>query len=874
MSGQSPGGTALNGTAGPSPQPSPAPWSNRGHEATGSTMFIAGIVLLGLIAVGLALFFYFVRQRQANEVARVEREREERRRRAAERRAREALEAQQRVASIPIKSVVPVFIMQPDGRYSQTSNHRSSVARAGGGGGGARGRATGLDSSGLPFERIVVIDPEDGRDRTPKPLVAARPQGSTHPDEAWGSSDAGGAADSVGRASSMSFGPALPGVPSARSFLASELGDATLEGGASQDSLPAPPPGLRSGRQSMLHAAAMGGGVAGGGGGALRATATGDGTQRATHSGGRITPLAAGLLELEKQPVLSAEQQDRQWQQEQQEQRGQPARRKHTRSQAVQCASVAHTSRGVQVLPWELRASAAADDAAAEASEAVAGGALGQAAAGAEANAGEGAPEEEEEDALAAMAQQQSVADLRGGGFESHRGSPLGSHRGLHSLSPSRRGSVAGPEASSSLRQPPAAAQSGSVSQLGTGRQQAELPLLWEWRSDLSGELPVSCLAFNRAAPGLVAVGYGRLEFGVEGAGLLAVWSLANPTHPVWHAPTPCGVSALDWSSKAPSCLAAGFFDGSLALYDVRSTGGSHARPVARAPPAGPSGGGHSEPVWRLCHVPKASDPGEEMLVSVSSDGRVLQWAHAQGLEASELLTLRRAQASGREAQGAAAPALSEGLLGRAAGGTCFAFNPADPRTYLVGTEEGLVHRCSTAFSEQGGQAYSGHVAPVYQVCWSPFSPSHFLTASADWTVRLWHEAQPRRPLATLALPGARAEVADAAFCPAAATLLAAAAGNSLQVWDVEQSVLAPRAAATRLGTRFTALAFCQAAPVVVAGADDGTVCVYSLAGLYDAAAAAEAADGDEGCTEHWREQQRQRLEAALRLHTAHHAAE
>ena len=166
-----------------------------------------------------------------------------------------------------------------------------------------------------------------------------------------------------------------------------------------------------------------------------------------------------------------------------------------------------------------------------------------------------------------------------------------------------------------------------------------------------------------------------------------------------------------------------------------------------------------------------------------------------------------------------------------------------------VGTEEGLVHRCSTAFSEQGGQAYSGHVAPVYQVsecglvcwagssaaqewrtlplvmrlgctghcmcasgagaplcacppthplspahsglylthylqvCWSPFSPSHFLSASADWSVRLWHEAQPRRPLATLALPGAWAEVADAAFCPAAATLLAAAAANSLQVW-------------------------------------------------------------------------------------------
>ena len=212
------------------------------------------------------------------------------------------------------------------------------------------------------------------------------------------------------------------------------------------------------------------------------------------------------------------------------------------------------------------------------------------------------------------------------------------------SASPAAPARAAGPRVSSTH---PVAGHGGSSSQLGTGRQHAELPLLWEWRSELSGELPVSCLAFNRAAPGLVAVGYGRLEFGVESAGLLAVWSLTSPCHPVWHAPTPCGVSALDWSGKAPSCLAAGFFDGSLALYDVRGASGSQARPLARAPPAGPSGGGHAEPVWQLRYVPKASDPGEEMLLSVSSDGRVLQWAHAQGLDASELLTLRQAQPGG-----------------------------------------------------------------------------------------------------------------------------------------------------------------------------------------------------------------------------------
>jgi WD40 repeat protein len=95
------------------------------------------------------------------------------------------------------------------------------------------------------------------------------------------------------------------------------------------------------------------------------------------------------------------------------------------------------------------------------------------------------------------------------------------------------------------------------------------------------------------------------------------------------------------------------------------------------------------------------------------------------------------------------------------------------------------------------------------QVCWSPFSSSHFLTASADWSVRLWSEAQ-SHSLWTFQLPTAQSEVSDEAFCPAASTLFAAATGNTLQLWDIEGSVMAPRAMATRLGVRLTALAFSQ----------------------------------------------------------------
>jgi hypothetical protein len=40
-------------------------------------------------------------------------------------------------------------------------------------------------------------------------------------------------------------------------------------------------------------------------------------------------------------------------------------------------------------------------------------------------------------------------------------------------------------------------------------------------------------------------------------------------------------------------------------------------------------------------------------------------------------------------------------------------------------------------------QNYFGHSGPLYQIQWSPFAPGLFLSASADWTVKLWAEDNP-----------------------------------------------------------------------------------------------------------------------------------
>lgn len=60
--------------------------------------------------------------------------------------------------------------------------------------------------------------------------------------------------------------------------------------------------------------------------------------------------------------------------------------------------------------------------------------------------------------------------------------------------------------------------------------------------------------------------------------------------------------------------------------------------------------------------------------------------------------------------------------------------------SYLVGTEEGQIHRCSCSYNEQYLDSYHGHTGPINRITWSPFSPEVFLSCSGDWTLRLWHQ--------------------------------------------------------------------------------------------------------------------------------------
>ena len=314
----------------------------------------------------------------------------------------------------------------------------------------------------------------------------------------------------------------------------------------------------------------------------------------------------------------------------------------------------------------------------------------------------------------------------------------------------------------------------------------------------------MAAIALNPAREDLVAVAYGEFSFLRQGAGRVAFWSLKNPQHPLWAFDTPCGVTALDFSAAAPNLLAVGLYDGTVAIFDVRGRSGTPAMESSLA------SGQHSEPVWNLRWVRRGTD-GAEWLVSVSTDGRVIQWSTAKGLEHVELMSLKQALSSG------AAP-MKEPIVSRRAPGMCFDFHPHDGGTYLVGTEDGGVHRCSVSDAEQYAASYHGHGGPVYAVRWAPFADRLFLTASADGTARLWRE-DAEAPLLTFQSEDAQGEVSDAAWSTTNGTVFGAVTTDGrLEVWDISESVLKPALTHISEGCRMTCIVFAHGARAAAAG--------------------------------------------------------
>ncbi|XP_013369893.1 PREDICTED: WD repeat-containing protein 78 [Chinchilla lanigera] len=363
----------------------------------------------------------------------------------------------------------------------------------------------------------------------------------------------------------------------------------------------------------------------------------------------------------------------------------------------------------------------------------------------------------------------------------------------------------------------------------------ANLERLWSFSCDLTKGLNVSSLAWNTTNPDLLAVGYGHFGFKEQKRGLACCWSIKNPMNYVfiqWPErvyPSLYGVTTVDFSIGTPNLLAVGYYNGTIAIYNVQSSSTVPVLDSSESPQK------HVGPVWQLQWIEQdrgtTGDDKREFLVSISADGRISKWVIRKGLDSHDLMRLKRTTVSSNR-KGGDKEKKGEALISRQAPGMCFAFHPKDTNIYLAGTEEGHIHKCSCSYNEQYLETYRGHkvsliMGPVYRVTWNPFCPDIFLSCSADWGVMIWQQEN-LQPF--LSFYTTTHVVYDVAWSPKSSYIFAAANESRVEIWDLHASTLDPLIVnVANPGIKFTTVLFAKHTDCLLVGDSDGQVAVYEL---------------------------------------------
>jgi len=331
---------------------------------------------------------------------------------------------------------------------------------------------------------------------------------------------------------------------------------------------------------------------------------------------------------------------------------------------------------------------------------------------------------------------------------------------------------------------------------------------LWRFHSDRSKRKQVTALAWNPRYSDLFAVGYGSYDFMRQGTGMICCFSLKNTSHPEYTFTSESGVMCLSFHPDHCSLLAVGCYDGAVMVFDIRHKGN---RPLYAS---SIKTGKHTDPVWQVQW--QFEDLAKELnFYSISSDGLVANWTMSKNeLKMEPVMQLKLVSTVRDEPE--------ETLLSGLASGCCFDFNTVSEHLFIVGTEEGKIHKCSKAYSGQYLETYIGHHIAVYAVRWNPFHARVFISCSADWTVKLWDH---NLPSAFMSFDLGNA-VGDVAWSTYSSTVFSAVSSDGkVHVFDLainKHEPLCEQKIVKR--SRNTHVMFNQHDPLIIVGDDRGGV--------------------------------------------------
>lgn len=345
-------------------------------------------------------------------------------------------------------------------------------------------------------------------------------------------------------------------------------------------------------------------------------------------------------------------------------------------------------------------------------------------------------------------------------------------------------------------------------------QKEGSLLPLWKFDFEKAKKKAVTAICYNSQFPDLFAVAYGSYDFMKQTTGVVCVYTLKNTTYPEYVFHLDSGVLAIDFSEQHPDLLCFGLYDGSVGIIDIQnSTKGALYQSTVKS-------GKHSDPVWGVKWQKDDLDKNINFF-SVSSDGKVFSWTLIKNeLQHTEVVELKMEPTADVVIDNA------DGIFGLGSG-SAFDFSKYSNHVFAVGTEEGRIHLCSKAYSSRYLHTWNAHTMAIYSICWNPVDPNVFISCSADWTVRMWHQNhRDDSPLFSFDLG---TSIGCVAWAPFSSTVFACAtAEGKVYIFDLAKNkneAVCIQSVVKR--ATLTKVAFSNVAPILIVGDDRGGT--YSL---------------------------------------------
>jgi len=342
---------------------------------------------------------------------------------------------------------------------------------------------------------------------------------------------------------------------------------------------------------------------------------------------------------------------------------------------------------------------------------------------------------------------------------------------------------------------------------------------LWRFASESTRSKHVTCLRWHPKFADLFAVSYGSYDFMRQGSGLIYCYSLKNTACPEQTFNVSSGVMCIDWHPTHHSLLCAGCYDGTVLVFDVQQ---KSRIPIYKSTV---KSGKHTDPVWDVIWQNDEDLSKEANFVSVSSDGKVASWSllTSRELNMEVLMELKLLSNADRSSE------FEDETVVGLAGGCSLDFNKCNDHLFLVGTEEGKVHKCSKAYSAEYLETFVAHAGmAVYSVRCNEFHPNIFISCSADWTIKLWdHTAKTGKPLMTFELGEA---VGDLCWSSFSSTVFAAVtSAGKIHVFDLRINKHEPLCEQKVAKAKLTRVRFSRNRPILLVGDERGSVLSLKL---------------------------------------------